>query len=102
MKPTIEGVELTIASVVLSGFSPLDRQRILSALHRELELRLAGKDVLAALVESRSIDQLDAGQIIVRAGMSAEKTAIGIAEALIRGFGQPASLVSSNRVGPNP
>lgn len=78
------GVEVHIESLVLHGFSPLERHRVAEAVRLELA-RLLREGGLP-LEEAGEVARLDAGAFTVAAGAGAEQVGAQVARAVYRGL----------------
>lgn len=83
---TPRSVRLRIDRLVLDGVAGADRERLTRAVETELGRLLRERGVPASLEAGRRIPSLDAGQVELRPGSSAEGLGAEVARAVYGGF----------------
>ena len=86
MKP--KNIELNIDELVLHGFAPGDRYRIVEAVEQELTRLLADKGVPQSLERGGEIGHVDGGAFEVAQGSRAQVVGAQVAKAVYRGLRQ--------------
>jgi len=79
-------IALRIDELVLDGFSPLDGRRIAEAVGTELTRLLAERGLPPSLARLGAVDFIDAGEIRISPGGSANRIGIGLAAGLYSGL----------------
>ncbi len=85
-RPKASRIDLHIDELVLEGIDPRDRQKIATALERELARLLRERSIPALLQSSREIESIDAGAVELSARMGAEGLGAQAGRAVYRGM----------------
>ena len=86
MSDAPRALDLRIEELVLHGFRPEDRQRIVAALNQELTRAFAEQGIPERLLAGGDIDRLDAGSFTAAAGAAPHTIGTQLARALYRGL----------------
>jgi hypothetical protein len=82
----IMDIDLKIEKLILEGFEPADRERMVAAIKQELFRLLAGRELPQSLAQRGSLAQLDGGQFQMAAGAPVETVGVQVAQQIYAGL----------------